>query len=46
MEKVLVAGANGTTGKKIISILKQSDKYEPFAMVRNKEQVEHFKKIM
>lgn len=44
MEKVLVAGANGTTGKKIISILKQSDKYEPFAMVRNKEQVEHFKK--
>ncbi|NGX83880.1 SDR family oxidoreductase [Aequorivita sp. KMM 9714] len=43
MEKVLVAGANGTTGKKIISILKQSDKYEPFAMVRNKEQVEHFK---
>lgn len=44
MEKVLVAGANGTTGKKIISILKQSDKYEPFAMVRKQEQVDAFEK--
>lgn len=43
MEKILVAGANGTTGKKIISILKNSDKYEPIAMVRNEEQVSHFK---
>ncbi|MEH6763446.1 MAG: SDR family oxidoreductase [Aequorivita antarctica] len=42
MEKVLVAGANGTTGKKIISILKESDKYEPIAMVRNEAQVSHF----
>ncbi|WP_313111032.1 SDR family oxidoreductase [Aequorivita sediminis] len=44
MEKVLVAGANGTTGKKIISILKQSNKYEPFAMVRKQEQVDSFEK--
>ncbi|MCG2430996.1 SDR family oxidoreductase [Aequorivita xiaoshiensis] len=44
MEKVLVAGANGTTGKKIISILKQSDKYQPFAMVRKQEQVDAFEK--
>lgn len=44
MEKVLVAGAHGTTGKKIISILKQSDKYEPVAMVRKKEQIEGFEK--
>lgn len=44
MEKVLVAGANGTTGKKIISILKESNKYEPYAMVRKKEQVEAFEK--
>ncbi len=43
MEKILVAGANGTTGKKIISILKQSDKYEPIAMVRKEEQVSYFK---
>ncbi|MGO3181696.1 MAG: SDR family oxidoreductase [Aequorivita sp.] len=44
MEKVLVAGANGTTGKKIVSILKNSNKYEPFAMVRKQEQVDEFKK--
>lgn len=43
MEKVLVAGANGTTGKKIISILQQSDIYEPVAMVRKEEQLTHFK---
>ena len=43
MEKILVAGANGTTGKKIISILKQSDKYTPIAMVRKEEQVSYFK---
>jgi uncharacterized protein YbjT (DUF2867 family) len=43
MEKILVAGANGTTGKKIISILKESNKYEPVAMVRNEDQASHFK---
>lgn len=43
MEKILVAGANGTTGKKIISILKESNKYEPIAMVRKEEQVTYFK---
>lgn len=43
MEKILVAGANGTTGKKIISILQKSDTYEPIAMVRKEEQVSHFK---
>lgn len=42
MEKILVAGANGTTGKKIISILKESNKYKPVAMVRKEEQVSHF----
>ncbi|WP_310992143.1 SDR family oxidoreductase [Aequorivita marina] len=42
MEKVLVAGAHGTTGKKIISILKESNTYEPIAMVRKKEQVQEF----
>ncbi|SRX55212.1 SDR family oxidoreductase [Aequorivita sp. CIP111184] len=43
MEKILVAGAHGTTGKKIISILKGSDKYEPIAMVRKEEQASNFK---
>lgn len=43
MEKILVAGANGTTGKKIISILKESNKYEPIAMVRKEEQASYFK---
>ena len=42
MEKILVAGAHGTTGKKIVSILKNSSNYEPIAMVRNQEQVSHF----
>src|SRR5690554_5782831 len=43
MEKILIAGAHGTTGKKIVSILKGSSNYEPIAMVRNEEQVAHFK---
>ncbi len=43
MEKILVAGANGTTGKKIISILQKSNKYQPIAMVRKEEQVSQFK---
>lgn len=43
MEKVLVAGANGTTGKKIISILKNSNKYEPIAMVRKEGEISQFK---
>ena len=42
MEKILVAGANGTTGKKVISILKQSKKYKPVAIVRKEEQVSQF----
>jgi uncharacterized protein YbjT (DUF2867 family) len=44
MEKILVAGANGTTGKKIISILKNSDTYKPIGLVRNQDQVSKFKK--
>ncbi|MBG43972.1 MAG: NAD-dependent dehydratase [Aequorivita sp.] len=42
MEKILVAGAHGTTGKKIISILKESKKYKPVAMVRKEEQISQF----
>ncbi|MFC4096771.1 SDR family oxidoreductase [Euzebyella saccharophila] len=43
MEKVLVAGAHGTTGQKIISLLKESQYFTPIAMVRNQEQAERFK---
>lgn len=42
MENVLVAGANGTTGKKIVTLLKNSQYFEPIAMVRKKEQQEQF----
>ncbi|SEP59475.1 SDR family oxidoreductase [Neolewinella agarilytica] len=40
--KVLVAGANGTTGRIIIDVLKQSGTYEPVAMIRKEEQKERF----
>ena len=43
MEKILVAGAHGTTGKKIVSILKNSTEFEPVAMVRKEDQVQYFK---
>ncbi|WP_308992767.1 SDR family oxidoreductase [Mariniflexile litorale] len=42
MEHVLVAGANGTTGKKIIELLKSSQYFIPIAMVRTIEQKKNF----
>jgi len=42
MEKILVAGANGTTGKKIVDLLNSSQYFEPIAMVRKKEQQTQF----
>ena len=42
-ENILVAGANGTTGKKIVSYLKESQYFNPVAMVRKKEQQKQFK---
>lgn len=45
MEKILVAGAHGTTGKKIVSILKDSSTYEPIAMIRKHEQESYFKDL-
>ena len=44
MENVLVAGANGTTGKKIVYLLKNSKYFKPVAMVRKESQMEQFKK--
>ncbi|WP_347374026.1 SDR family oxidoreductase [Aequorivita sp. Q41] len=41
-KNVLVAGANGTTGRIIIDILQKSNTYIPVAMVRKQEQKERF----
>ena len=41
MEKILVVGANGTTGKEIVNLLNQSQYFEPYAMVRKPEQEYH-----
>ncbi|MDO6761084.1 SDR family oxidoreductase [Tamlana sp. 2_MG-2023] len=43
MENILVAGANGTTGKKIVNLLKGSQYFTPVAMVRKEEQIAQFK---
>lgn len=42
MENVLVAGANGTTGKQIVQLLSESQYFKPVAMVRSKDQVQDF----
>ncbi len=42
MEKIVVAGATGTTGNKIINLLNESQYFEPIAMVRKESQKEHF----
>ncbi|KJD36179.1 NAD-dependent dehydratase [Tamlana sedimentorum] len=43
MENILIAGANGTTGKQIVNLINKSDHYKPIAMVRKQEQVAYFK---
>lgn len=43
MENVLVAGANGTTGKQVVKLLKSSQYFNPIAMVRKENQQEQFK---
>jgi len=42
MENVLVAGATGTTGKIVVDLLKESQYFEPVAMVRKEEQKSQF----
>ncbi|MTI19952.1 SDR family oxidoreductase [Fulvivirga sp. RKSG066] len=42
MEKVIVAGANGTTGRHIIQKLKHHGAYDPIAMIRKEEQKAYF----
>ena len=43
MENILVAGANGTTGKKIVNLLNESQYFNPIAMVRKEDQQAYFK---
>lgn len=43
-ENVLVAGANGTTGRLVVDTLKQSEAYIPIAMIRKEEQKAYFEK--
>ncbi|WP_343486241.1 SDR family oxidoreductase [Allomuricauda sp. d1] len=43
MENILVAGANGNTGKQIINLLAKSQYFKPVAMVREESQIEQFK---
>jgi len=43
MENILVVGANGTTGKQIVNLLKSSQYFNPIAMVRKEEQAKQFK---
>jgi uncharacterized protein YbjT (DUF2867 family) len=42
MKKVLVIGANGSTGTHIAKKLKGSSEFEPIAMIRNEEQKSKF----
>ncbi|WP_299391429.1 SDR family oxidoreductase [uncultured Gelidibacter sp.] len=44
MENVLVAGANGTTGKQIVQLLSETQYFKPVAMVRSKDQARQFEK--
>ncbi|MEH6512468.1 SDR family oxidoreductase [Maribacter arcticus] len=43
MENILVVGANGTTGKKVVNLLKASQYFNPIAMVRKEDQLVQFK---
>lgn len=45
MENVLVAGANGKTGREIIEILRDYPDYTPIAMIRNENQQAAFDNI-
>lgn len=42
MERVLVVGATGQTGKRVIEILKNSNTFEPYAMIRKEDQQQMF----
>lgn len=43
--KVLVVGANGQIGKKLVSLIQQSGSFEAKAMIRKQEQASYFEKL-
>ncbi|WP_425637856.1 SDR family oxidoreductase [Algoriphagus yeomjeoni] len=43
--KVLVIGANGSTGKIICNLLRNSSKYQPIAMIRENSQANEFNQV-
>ncbi|TRO64492.1 SDR family oxidoreductase [Christiangramia sabulilitoris] len=42
MENILIAGATGDTGKRVIEILNNSENFSPLAMIRKEEQRQMF----
>lgn len=42
MESILIVGANGQTGRRVIEILNSSQSFKPVAMIREEEQKEIF----
>ena len=45
METVLVVGANGNTGKRVVKFLKESKVFKPLAMIRKEKQKDTFKAL-
>ncbi|KEO75089.1 SDR family oxidoreductase [Anditalea andensis] len=45
MEKVLIIGANGATGRIVATQLKDSSNYIPIAMIRNEDQRGYFEEL-
>ena len=41
-QKILVIGANGSTGRIVCNLLHNSSKYQPIAMIRKESQAKHF----
>jgi len=42
MENILIAGATGATGKRVIEILNNSESFNPLALIRDEEQRQQF----
>ena len=42
MENILIAGATGSTGKRVIEILNSSESFSPLALIRNEDQRQQF----
>ena len=42
VQKVLVIGANGQTGSRVVRLLRESDSFEPLAMIRDEAQSSKF----